>query len=127
MTVHQQQQLVTVAATADLSGAASRFKVVTIGGTICSAALCKQAAGILWHGAEIGQGASVVREGITKMLAGAAVATVGYPLAVANSGFAALVVSGGYAFGRARETCSSGDLVAVEVDFTNLTYFAVDV
>ncbi len=127
MTVHQNQELVTVPATADLSGIASRFKVVTIGGTICSAALVKQAAGILWHGAEIGQGASVVRAGITKALAGIAVGTVGYPLSVANSGFLTLTVSGGYTIGRARETCASGDLVPVEVNFANAVYQSLDV
>lgn len=122
MTVHQKQELVAVAATADLSGVASRFKVVTIGGTIAAAADVKQCAGILWHGAEIGAAASVVRSGITKALAGVAVGTVGYPLSVANSGFLTLTVSGGYTIGRARETCSSGDLVPVEVNFANAIY-----
>jgi hypothetical protein len=122
MTVHNQIQLKTVASVADLSGAASRFKVVTIGGVICSAALVRQAAGILWHGGEIGQGSSVVREGIAKAYAGIAVGTVGYPITVADSGFLTLVVSGGISFGRALETCSSGDLVKVEVDFANLNY-----
>lgn len=122
MTVHQRQELVTVPATADLSGVASRFKVITIGGTIAAAADVKQLAGILWNGAEVGQGASAVREGITKALAGVAIGTVGYPITVANSGFITVVVSGGYSFGRVRETCSSGDLVAVEVDFTNVVY-----
>ena len=127
MTVHQKQDLVTVAATADLSGAASRFKVVTIGGTICSAALVKQAAGILWHGGEVGQGCGVVRSGITKAIAGVAVSTVGYPVTVADSGFLALTVSGGTVIGRVRETCSSGDLVPVEVNFANIIYQAAAV
>jgi hypothetical protein len=127
MTVHQKQELVTVAATADLSGAASRFKVVTIGGTICSAALVKQAAGILWHGGEVGQGLSVVRTGITKAISGVAISTVGYPVTVADSGFLALTVSGGTMIGRARETCSSGDLVPVEVNFSNIIYQAAAV
>lgn len=122
MTVHRDQTLMTVPATADLSGAASRFKVVTIGGTICSAALVKQAAGILWHGGEVGQGLSVVREGITKAMAGVAISTVGYPVTTADSGFLALTVSGGMTFGRVLETCASGDLVPVMVDFTNITY-----
>lgn len=127
MTVYQQQQLITVEATADLSGEASRFKVVTIGGAICSAALVKQAAGILWHGAEVGQGASVVREGVTKALAGVAISTVGYPITTANSGFLALTVSGGHTFGRALETCASGDLVPVYVNFAQINYQAVAV
>lgn len=127
MTVHQKQELRTIAATADLSGAASRFKIVNIAGTIAAAADAKQLAGVLWHGGEVGQGVSVVHRGITKMLAGGAVGTVGYPLAVANSGFAVIVVSGGYSFGRALETCSSGDLVAVDVDFTAPTYHGLAV
>jgi hypothetical protein len=117
----------TVTAAADLSGTASRFKVVTIGGTICSAALVKQAAGVLWHGGETGQGLSVVRAGVTKALSGVAISTVGYPITVADSGFLALTVSGGMTFGRALETCASGDLVPVMVDFTNITYQAVAV
>ena len=122
MTIHRDQTLMTVQAGADLSGVASRFKVVTIGGTICSAALVKQAAGILWHGGETGQGVSVVRSGITKALSGVAISTVGYPITTADSGFLALTVSGGMTFGRALETCASGDLVSVLVDFTNITY-----
>ena len=127
MTVHQNQTLITVQATADLSAVASRFKVVTLSGTICSAALVKQVAGILWNGGEIGQGLAVVREGVTKAIAGAAISTVGYPITVADSGFITLVVSGGYSFGRARETCSSGDLVPVEVDMSNLSYYSLAV
>ena len=123
MTVHQKQDLVTVQATADLSGTASLFKVITIGGVICSAAAIRQAAGILWHGGPSGAGVSVVRSGITKALAGVGVSTVGYPLSVANSGFVTVAVSGGVSLGRFRETCSSGDLVPVEVDFGNYIPF----
>lgn len=122
MTVHQQQELVPVRATADLSGEGVRFKVITLGGTIAAAADIKQVAGILWHGAEVGAAASAVRTGITKALVGIAVGTVGYPLSVANSGFLTLTVSGGYTIGRARETCSSGDLCPVEVNFANAVY-----
>lgn len=117
MTVHQQQSTVTVAAGADLSASSSRFKVITVDGTICSAALQLRAAGISWTSAESGQGITAVRAGITKAMAGEAVTSAGFPFKIANSGFLVNATSGSTTFGRFRETCSSGDLVPVEVNF----------
>lgn len=117
MTVHQQQVLRTVQATADLSASSSRFKVVTVDGTICSAALQLRAAGISWTSAESGQGLSVAYRGITKAMAGEAVTSAGYPFKIANSGFLVNATSGSTTFGRFAEACSSGDLVAVEINF----------
>jgi hypothetical protein len=121
MAVDNDHDLMTVAATADLDADAVKFKAVTLSGTI--AATSNLAAGILRHGAKNGGHVSVVYRGITKVLAGAAVSTVGFPLTVTTSGFIIAASSGGASIGRAIDTCASGDLVRAHVDFANIGFW----
>lgn len=110
-----------VAATEDLSDPSRRFKAVNIGGTIAASA--NLAGGILRNAPKSGETAELIFEGITKVLAGAAVSTLGFPLTITTSGFIIAASSGGASIGRALETCSSGDLVQAMVDFTNLGFW----
>lgn len=110
-----------VVAAADLDTPASRFKAVTVGGTI--AATPNSAAGILRHGGKTGETLSVIYEGITKVLAGAAVTSAGVPLTVTTSGFIISAVSGGISIGRSLGFCASGDLVQAMVDFKSLGFW----
>lgn len=94
-------------------------KAVTFGGTI--AALPGPSAGILRSTAQqAGQGVSVVYEGVTKVKAAAAITSLGAPLTITTSGFAAAAASGAVHVGRFMETCASGDLVKAYVDFMSL-------
>lgn len=110
-----------VVAGADLDTADSRFKAVTLNGTI--AANPNLAAGILRHGGKTGETLSVIYEGITKVLAGAAVSTVGFPVTITASGFVIAASSGGVSIGRALATCASGELVQAAVDFKTLGFW----
>lgn len=98
------------------------FKGLTFGGTIAASPL--QAAGIARSTAKIGQGVSVVYEGITKVKAGAAVSTVGYPLTLTTSGFVIAATSGSPSIGRAMTTAASGDLLKAMVDFMTLPFWS---
>lgn len=111
----------TIVAGANLDTPASRFKAVTVGGTI-AAAVDYSAAGILRHGGKTGESLGVIYEGITKVLAGAAVTSAGLRLKITTSGFIIAAVSGDLTIGRALGFCSSGDLVQAFVDFKNLGY-----
>lgn len=115
--------LIQVAATADLSGEGSKFKAVTIGGTIAATPLL--AAGILRHGAQSGGTLSVAHRGVFKALFGAAVSTVGYPLTVTTSGWVIAASSGGATIGRSLSTVASGDLAKAMFDFAVLGYSTV--
>lgn len=111
-----------VVAGADLDTPASRFKAVTIGGTIAASANY-QAAGILRHGGKTGETLSVIYEGITKVLAGAAITSGGLPIKITTSGFIISAASGDVSIGRALSFCASGDLVQAFVDFKGLGYW----
>jgi hypothetical protein len=114
-------KMLQVQAGADLSGEGSKFKAITIGGTI--AAGPNLAAGILRHGAQQGANVSLAYHGVTKVLAGAAVSTVGFPLKVTTSGWIIAAASGDVSIGRALATAASGDLVQAFVDFVSLGYW----
>lgn len=121
MTTDLKYSAMPVTAGADLDTAASRFKAVTLNGTI--AANPNLAAGILRHGGKTGETLSVIYEGITKVLAGAAISTVGFPITVTTSGFIIAASSGGTSIGRSLTTCASGDLVQVAVDFKTIGFW----
>lgn len=110
-----------VVAGADLDTPASRFKAVTIGGTI-AASVTYTAAGILRNGGKTGETLGVIYEGITKVLAGAAIASGGMQLKITTSGFIIAAVSGDLSIGRSLGFCSSGDFVQAFVDFKNIGY-----
>jgi hypothetical protein len=119
MTTHIKHELRQIVAGADLSGTGAQFKVVTLDGVICSAALFNRAAGILFYGGVASSFLGVAYVGITKAYIGATCASIGFPLAIANSGFLVPVTSGGFAVGRLSDaTAASGDLAQVSVDFT---------
>lgn len=121
MAVDNNFDVMTVQATTDLDGDGAKFKAITLNGTI--AASPNLAAGILRHGAKSGGHVSVVYRGITKVLAGGAVSTVGFPLTVTTSGFIVAASSGGVSIGRAIDTCASGDLFRAHVNFENLGFW----
>jgi len=108
----------TVRATADLSGA--KFKLVTLAGTIAQATSGLACAGLLETAVGSGYNCGVVAQGIVKAYAGAAVASLGWPATLANSGWITNAASGNYTVGRFLETCNSGDLVQVMLDVTNV-------
>lgn len=116
-------KLIQVTAGADLDGDGSKFKAVTLSGTIAATPLL--AAGILRHGAKNGEQLSVAYQGVFKALFGAAVNTVGYPLTVTTSGWIIAASSGGATVGRSRATVASGDLANAFFDFTSLGYSTV--
>jgi hypothetical protein len=118
---HVRENFYDFAAAEDLSGASSRYKVVSVAGTIASAANKAQWAGILKFGNNSGQQFSAVYEGLTKAIGGAVITTPGWPVKVANSGFLVAAASGDQSCGRYLGTAASasGDLIPVAVDFMN--------
>lgn len=118
MTVHIDEDVITISAAADLSAAGAKYKAVTIGGTI--AASPATAIGILKYGASSGGNASAVYEGLSKAYVGVAVSTLGWPLTVTTSGWLTTATSGNQTVGRALALAASGDIVPVAIDFKNL-------
>lgn len=121
MTTDLEFKQLQVVAGQDLTVESCKFHAVTVGGTI--AANAYQAAGVLRHGNVSGNHASVAYEGITKLFAGAAINTVGFPITVTASGWFIAASSGGLSIGRALSTAASGDLVQAMVDFKNLGFW----
>lgn len=116
MTTQLKQELRQVIAGADLTG--HEFRVVTLDGVICSAALFRRAAGILQYGNVASQHVSVAYSGIGKAYMGLACASVGWPLKVANSGWLTPCASGDFAVARLSDaTAASGDISQVTFDF----------
>jgi hypothetical protein len=103
-----------VTATEDLSAAAMRYKAITYAGTIAQDT--KRVAGIMRFGANSGNIATAVIEGITKGDCSTAVTTVGWPLKVVTSGWLAAAASGDQVIGRALAACASGDRVVLTLD-----------
>lgn len=117
MTTHTQKDIVhTVKATEPLA----KFKMATIAGTIAQATSGYRVAGLC--DAEVGSGFhhGIVASGIVKAYAGAAVTSLGWPAALANSGFITNAASGNFVVGRYLETCNSGDLVQVLLSVGNV-------
>jgi hypothetical protein len=115
MTTEQKIELMTVTAAQDLTVADALYHAVTLAGTI--AANTSRIAGVLRFKASSGQQASVIYQGIAKVMAGAAVTTLGYPLTVTASGWFIAASSGGAMVGRALSAAASGDLFPAAVDF----------
>lgn len=120
MTTHQETILgFPVKATEDLSGA--KNKLITLAGTIAQAATGRAVAGLNVSNVGSGYNHTAITLGIGKAYAGAAVTSAGWGAALANSGFLTNAGSGGITVGRFLTTCSSGDLVEVLIDTTNLS------
>lgn len=114
MTTEERYDITTVPAAQVFSGD-TLWKAATFGGTI--AASPNLAAGVIRSNAAIGQGLSVVYDGITKLKVGGAVSTPGFPLTITTSGFFIAAASGGATIGRAMTTAASGDIIKAMVDF----------
>jgi hypothetical protein len=95
------------------------FKFATLAGAIAQATSGRAVAGLIETTVGSGYHHTAMIFGVGKAFAGAAVASLGWGVALANSGFVTNAVSGGVTVGRFLETCSSGDLVAVAVDAMN--------
>jgi hypothetical protein len=121
MTTDNKFSEIAIVAGADLDTPASRFKAVTIGGTI-AASVTYTSLGILRHGGKTGETLGVIYEGITKVLAGAAITSGGMQLKITTSGYIIAAVSGDLTIGRSLGFCASGDLVQAFVDFKNIGY-----
>ncbi len=118
MSTEQKFELMTVTAAQDLTVADAIYHAVTLAGTI--AASTSRVAGVLRTKASSGQQASVVYTGLAKLMAGAAVSTLGYPLTVTASGWFIAASSGGATIGRALAVAASGDLIPAMVDFNTI-------
>lgn len=121
MTTEQRVQYLNILANQDLTPAACLHKAVTVNGTI--AATAALAAGFLKSHALTGESIRIADAGVVKCVAGAAVTTIGYPVTVTTSGFVIAAVNCGYMIGKAFSAAASGDLLAVQCDFSNLGYF----
>lgn len=108
----------TVTAAQDLTVADCLYHAISLAGTIVGST--SRVAGVLRMKASSGQQASVVYEGLTKVMAGAAVTTLGYPLTVTASGWFIAASSGGAQVGRALAAAASGDLIPAMVDFNTI-------
>lgn len=125
MTTHNSYMLtMDVVAAEDLSAQATRFKAITLAGTVVPAATAAGAAaragGILITSARSGEAASYVVNGVVKVYAGVAISTLGYALRVGSSGFIFAAASGDGHIGRAIDLANSGDLFRAMVDFTTV-------
>ena len=128
MTVHNEYNVYNGVATADLSAQASRFKWVTLAGTIygIAAGASTGVAGILNTSARSGEAFTYQHRGLVKGVAGAVITTPGYPVQVASGGFTIAAVSGGLSLGRYWQTaaCASGDFVLLNIDVSGLNAWA---
>jgi len=124
MAVSNEKREYTAQATADLTAQASRFRGVSIAGTLVAvnpvAGVSAQCIGILNTSARSGELFSYVYDGITRCVAGFAISTLAHPVMVGSSGYVFAAVSGGNSIGRALDTAASGDLFRAIVDFKTL-------
>jgi hypothetical protein len=116
MTTHIREEMLQITAAEDLSAAGMRYKAVTFAGTI--AATTALAAGIMKFGANSGNVASVILEGVTKGDCATAVTTAGWPLKITTSGWLAAAASGDKVIARyiGQAASASGDRIAIAVD-----------
>lgn len=121
MTTEQRVTYLNLVANQDLTPAAVLHKAVTVNGTI--AATAALAAGFLKSHGLTGEGVRVADSGVVKVVAGAAVSTIGYPVTITTSGFVIAAVNCGYMIGRAWSAAASGDLLAIQCDLSNLGFF----
>lgn len=124
MTIHNDAETLTIQAGQDLTAQASRYRAVTVNGTllanVAGGAPGNGPIGILITAQNSGEWATVQFAGIVKAIAGAAVSTKGYPLQASSGGYLFAAVSGGNHIGRALETAASGDLFSCLVDFSTV-------
>lgn len=124
MTTTNALSKITIQAQADLSAQASRYRAVTFLGALVgtpAAGVIAGAAGILQDSSpRSGDAAALVYQGITKVVAGAAISTAGWPLCSGSGGYLYAATSGGATIGRAIEAAASGDLFQAFVDFVTL-------
>jgi hypothetical protein len=118
MTTTQVQELYNVTAGQDLTPDSCLFHAVSLAGLIV--ANTSRVAGVLVTKGLSGEQVSYVRTGVTKVMAGAAVTTLGYPLVITTSGWFIAASSGGAMVGRALTAAASGDLLSAEVDFNTI-------
>lgn len=118
MSTEQKFDLLTVTAAQDLTVADCLYHAVSLAGTIVGST--SRVAGVLRSKCTSGQQASVVYQGLAKVMAGAAVTTLGYPLTVTASGWFIAASSGGATIGRALTAAASGDLIPAMVDFNTI-------
>lgn len=126
MTTTNENTSYNVLAAADLSAQASRYRAISLNGVLLpglAAGATGQVAGILTSSSRSGELATYVRQGITKVVAGAAVTTLGYPVMTGSGGYMFAAASGGIYCGRALEVAASGDLFQVNVDFVGFPTF----
>lgn len=108
-------ETIQVTAGADLSGAASLYKAIAVGGTI--AAANNATIGLLQNKPKSGEDATLGYKGHMKGVAGAAI-TAGLNLKVTTSGFLIVVVSADGSCGKALSTAASGATVEGLFDFS---------
>lgn len=118
MSTEQKTELMTVVAAQDLTVADALYHAISLGGTIVGST--SRVAGVLRTKGQSGERVSVVYQGITKVMAGGAVSTLGYPLTVTASGWFIAASSGGAQVGRALAVAASGDLIPALVDFNTI-------
>jgi ApbE superfamily uncharacterized protein (UPF0280 family) len=95
-------------------------KMATVAGTIAQANTGFRVAGLCVQNVGSGYHHGLVAQGVQKAYVGATVASLGFPAALANSGWLTNAVSGGFVVGRFLETAASGDLVQVLLDTANI-------
>lgn len=121
MSIEQAVSYINITANQDMTPAGTLHKAVTVNGTI--AASCSLLGGFSKSKSANGQSLRIAIQGVVKVVAGAAVSTVGYPVTVTTSGFVIAATSGGYTMGRAFTTAASGDLFPILADCQNLGTF----
>jgi hypothetical protein len=118
MSTEQKFDLITVTAAQDLTVADCLYHAVSLAGTIVGST--SRVGGVLRTKCSSGSQASLVYQGLCKVMAGAAVTTLGYPLTVTASGWFIAASSGGSTIGRALAAAASGDLIPAMVDFNTI-------
>lgn len=106
----------TIVAANDFRVVRAMYKVVSENGDF-PILLDRFAAGIAYSQPNSGQHLSILRHGIAKAYIGAAVTSKGLSLRVAASGFLIPTLSGDLGVAKVLQTCASGDLARVFVDF----------
>ena len=118
MTTTQVQELYNVTAGAGLDADSALYHAISLAGLIVAST--SRVAGVLVSKGQSGEQVSFVRTGVTKVMAGATVTTLGYPLTITTSGWFIAASSGGAMVGRALAAAASGDLLSAEVDFNTI-------
>lgn len=121
MSIEQAVGYLNVLANEDLTPAGKLHKAITVNGTL--AAGPQLVSGFLKSKGLSGESVRLANEGVVKVVAGAAVTTIGYPVTVTTSGFVIAASSGGACVGRAFTAAASGDIFPIQTD-GGLGFFA---